>query len=67
MSTNNICFCGEIKKYLPDTHSYLDLWSIPLKLSNVKIIHVQSGSNPQITFCVSLRIPENAFPSVMTR
>ena len=28
MSTHNICFCGEIrKKYLPDTNSYLDLWS----------------------------------------
>ena len=23
--THNICFCGEIRKYLPDTHSYLDL------------------------------------------
>ena len=25
MSTHNICFCGEIRKYLPDTYSYLDL------------------------------------------
>ena len=25
MSTHNICFRGEIRKYLPDTHSYLDL------------------------------------------
>ena len=26
MSTHNICFHGEIRKYLPDTQSYLDLW-----------------------------------------
>ena len=25
MSTHNICFCEEIRKYLTDTHSYLDL------------------------------------------
>ena len=28
MSTHNICFCQEIRNYLPDTHSYLDLWNI---------------------------------------
>ena len=26
MSTYNICFRGEIRKELPDTHSYLDLY-----------------------------------------
>ena len=25
MSTRNICLPGEIRKYLPDTHSYLDI------------------------------------------
>ena len=33
MSTHNICFCGEIWKYLPDTHSYLDLWITKTKLN----------------------------------
>ena len=38
MSTHNICFCKEIKKkYLPDTHSYLDficaIYSILLSYS----------------------------------
>ena len=26
MSTHNIRFHGEIRKYLPDTHSYLELF-----------------------------------------
>ena len=28
MSTHNICFCGEIRKYLSDIHPYLDLCAV---------------------------------------
>ena len=28
MSTHSICFHWEIRKYLPDTHSYRDLWAM---------------------------------------
>ena len=34
MSTNNICFRGEIRKNLPDTHSYLNLCLPILKTGN---------------------------------
>ena len=37
MSTNNICFCGEKEKYLPDTHSYLNLW--PDHLQSDQCLH----------------------------
>ena len=34
MSTHNICFCGEIGKYLPDTYSYLDYEVVLLTCSH---------------------------------
>ena len=42
MSTHNICFCGEIRKILTDTHPYLDLWRIKVytvcqRSSNLRI------------------------------
>ena len=43
MSTNNICFRGEIKKKymcLPDTHSYLDLCKTMCKIIYVLAMFV---------------------------
>ena len=51
MSTHNICFRREIRKNLPDTHSYLDLTDV--KNPNHKL----GEMNPDICAGVRCLIP----------